>query len=98
MEVAFSSGKYYFNTIAVVGTCAIFDYFTKSFHSMYTDSISNTLHRLVYQRNSLENADELPSKIENILKMYEIYEKKEKKQTNKVDYLTVNVKDINKVG
>jgi hypothetical protein len=108
MAVSFFSGKFYFNSILIIGTCAAIDYFTRAVDVLFRNSLAGKLMVLRSQKNSIENSDDLPEMIVEKLKMYDVYSSKKKENEvkgngdkgviNHEEYELVNVKDLNKIG
>jgi hypothetical protein len=101
MAVAFSSGKFWFNFVLIVGTCWSIDYFTNSFSVLFGNTLSGTLMVLRKQRGTLDNNVDMPVEVEKLLKIYDSYqEEKSEKPINHVDNINVksaNLKDLDKI-
>jgi hypothetical protein len=98
MAVAFGSGRFYLNFVLIVGSCAIFDYFTYAASTLFSGSLSGTLHNLVKKRNTLNTRLDLPERVNKLLDVYNIYRGEEhpKKQevNNLKDNRKANIADI----
>ncbi len=71
MFVAFSGGKFYFNFVLVVGTCAMIDLFTSSYEMIFSNSLRGELQILVKQLGSLNNKVDMPGHIQKLLELCE---------------------------
>lgn len=99
MAVAFGSGRFYLNLVLILGACAMLDYFTYSVSSIFSGSLSATLHKLVKKRNTLNTRLDLPNKVIRLLDVYTIYNREDdgkKEEVNMIlkDNRKANVADI----
>jgi hypothetical protein len=81
MAVAFGGGKFYFDFVLIVGTCAMIDLFTESLGIIFNTSLSGTLMVLVKERTTVNNRRDLP---EYIMTMLSLSDASPKIQNNKL--------------
>jgi hypothetical protein len=99
MAVAFASGRFYLNFVLVVGACSMFDFFTYALSTLFSGSLSGSLHNLVKKRNTLNTRLDLPDRVNKLLDVYNIYrgpEEEKKEEVNMIlkDNRKANIADI----
>jgi hypothetical protein len=96
MSVAFAGGKFYFDFILIVGTCAMIDIFTESIGTIFNTSLSGTLMVLVKERSSVNNRRDLPEHIMNLLSLSDASPKISNNKLSDVDNKENNVLRLDK--
>jgi hypothetical protein len=85
MAVVFFSGKFYLNFFLVIVTCAMIDFTTYSYNTLFTNNLAGALMVLVKERGYLNEKTNLPYIVAKALKKYDIYKKED--DENKIDIL-----------
>jgi hypothetical protein len=80
MAVAFGSGRFYLNFVLIVGSCAVIDYLTYAFTTLFSGSVRGTLTTLVKERNTLNFKLDLPPQINKLLDVYDNYRQEDVKE------------------
>ena len=71
MYTVFTGGKFYFNFILIIGTCAMIDLLTTSISILFNHSLAGKLMVLNKERSGLNSKVDLPDDIVKLLKSCE---------------------------
>jgi hypothetical protein len=73
MAVIFFSGKFYLNFVLVIVTCAMIDFTSYAFSTLFTNNLAGALMVLIKEKGNINDRYDLPQLIVKALKKYDIY-------------------------
>jgi hypothetical protein len=85
IATVFFSGKFYLNFFLVIVTCALIDFATYSYHTLFTNNLAGALMILVKERGLVNEKIDLPPIIAKVLKKYDVYKKLEGDNNNYIE-------------